>query len=126
MAENKNLIEEKYVGDPVDIGTSKDRYENFLLEGETVVLEYKGIRDAAIFTDKRLMVIDPQGLRGRKVELASFPWKSISAFTVENSGTFDLDAELKICGSGFGIIKLSFTRGVDMSSICKLINSKIL
>ena len=88
-------------------------------------MEYKGIRDAALFTDKRLIIIDPQGLRGKKVCITSIPWRSINAFSVENSGTFDLDAELKVCGSGFGVCELEFMKGTDIKKINEFLNDKI-
>lgn len=120
------FIEKKFVGNPVNIGTSKERYADHLISEEEVILEFKGIRDAAVFTNKRLMVIDPQGLRGKKVAISTIPWKAISAYSVENSGTLDLDAELKICGSGFGIVELQFSKGTDMQKINSFISSKIL
>ena len=67
MAEQgKILFEKMFIGDPVEIGTSKERYQDFLMEGEEVRMEFKGFRDALIFTDLRMAVIDPQGLRGKK------------------------------------------------------------
>tara|TARA_B110000196_G_C21001611_1_gene593247 strand:- start:112 stop:495 length:384 start_codon:yes stop_codon:yes gene_type:complete len=126
MASEIKLIDKKFVGNPVDIGTSLKRYEGFLMSEEKVLMEYKGIRDAALFTNKRLIVIDPQGLLGKKVQITSIPWRSISAFSVENSGTFDLDAELKVCGSGFGICELQFTKGVDVKAINEFITKQLL
>ena len=73
-----------------------------------------------------MIVVDPQGLRGKKVAVISIPWKSISAFSLENSGTFDLDAELKVCGSGFGVCELQFTRGTDVRDVSAFLNHKIL
>ena len=126
MADISNpFLSSKFVGNPVPIGTSSDRYAAFLMEGETVELEFKGLRDAAIFTDRRLVVVDPQGLRGKKCSVSSFPWKHITAFSLENSGTLDLDAELKICGSGWGVCKLEFTQGTYVSVVATYINSKI-
>lgn len=119
------FLSKKFVGDPVQIGKSAERYENFLMAGEQVQMEFKGIRDAAVFTDRRLIVIDPQGLRGKKVSVSSFPWKNVTAFSLENSGTLDLDAELKICGSGWGVCELMFTKGVDVSDISEFINEKV-
>lgn len=49
-----------------------------------------------MFTNKRLILVDKQGMTGKKVEYKSFPYHSISRFSVETSGHFDLDAELKI------------------------------
>ncbi len=63
---------------------------------ETVELAYKLIRDMVVLTNYRLIMIDKQGLTGRKVEYRSIPYKSISMFVVESAGHFDLDAELKI------------------------------
>ena len=126
MAQEEKLFDKKFVGDLVKSGTSRDRYDKFLLDGETVCMEFKGIRDALIFTDLRLILIDPQGILGRKVALSSIPWNSVTAFSVENSGTFDLDAELKLCGSGFGICELEFTKGTDMASINAFLSAKVL
>ena len=115
-----------FAGERVAVGKSADRYKDFLLQGEEVLMEFKGIRDALVLTGSRILVIDPQGIRGKKVAIMSIPWHSITAFSVENSGTLDLDAELKVCGSGFGVCYLSFSRGTDMAAINKLLSEKVL
>jgi hypothetical protein len=53
-----------------------------------------------ILTDRRLILIDKQGMTGRKVEYRSVPYKSITMYTIETTGHFDLDAELKLWISG--------------------------
>ena len=58
------------------------------------------IRDSFVFTDKRLAFVNRQGLSGKKVEYHSIPYKSITYFSIETAGTFDLDAELKIWITG--------------------------
>ena len=119
------ISEQKFVGKPVEIGESAARYSPVLMDDEPVRMEFKGIRDALVLTDRRMIVIDPQGLRGKKVELVSIPWRSVSAFSVENSGTFDLDAELKIAGSGFGIVEVKFAKGSDMMAIAQFVNGRV-
>jgi hypothetical protein len=57
---------------------------------------YLLIRDTILFTDRRLILIDKQGITGKKTEYHSIPYRSITHFAVETAGTFDLDAELKI------------------------------
>jgi hypothetical protein len=74
--------------------------EQILANGEEVDVAFKLIRDLIVFTDKRLLLVDKQGITGKKVEYHSIPFKSISHFSVETGGTFDLDAELKIWISG--------------------------
>lgn len=71
-------------------------YGKLLIEGEEVELGFKLIRDTFIFTTKRLILIEKQGITGSKVEYKSIIYKSISRFSVETAGTFDLEAELKI------------------------------
>ncbi len=71
-------------------------YGKLLIEGEEIELGFKLIRDTFIFTTKRLILIEKQGITGSKVEYKSIIYKSISRFSVETAGTFDLEAELKI------------------------------
>ena len=67
---------------------------------EQIELAYKLIRDMIVLTDRRLILIDKQGMTGKKVEYRSVPYKSITMYTVETTGHFDLDAELKLWISG--------------------------
>lgn len=71
-------------------------YGKLLIEGEDIELGFKLIRDTFIFTNKRLILIEKQGITGSKVEYKSIIYKSISRFSIETAGTFDLEAELKI------------------------------
>lgn len=73
---------------------------SILIDGEKVDAAFKLIRDLIIFTDKRLLLVDKQGITGKKVDYHSIPYKSISHFSVETAGHLDLDAELKIWISG--------------------------
>ncbi|MBP2099544.1 PH domain-containing protein [Enterococcus rivorum] len=67
-----------------------------LTSGEEVDLAFKLVRDLIVFTNKRLILVDKQGITGKKIEYKSIPYRSISRFSVETSGHFDLDAELNI------------------------------
>ncbi|SKC86635.1 PH domain-containing protein [Ohtaekwangia koreensis] len=71
-------------------------FGKLLIEGEEIELGFKLIRDTSIFTSKRLILVDKQGITGSKTEYMSVAYKNISRFSVETAGTFDLDAELKI------------------------------
>lgn len=75
-------------------------YAGILATTETVEKAYKLIRDLFIFTNKRLILVDKQGLTGKKVEYHSIPYRSITHFSIETAGMFDLEAELKIWISG--------------------------
>lgn len=84
----------------VDNSKIQGEFQKVLAPGETVEHAYQLFRDYFVFTSKRLVMVDKQGLTGSKIEYHSIPYKSITNFSVETAGTFDLDAELKIWISG--------------------------
>ena len=103
-------------------------YSKLLIESETITLGFKLIRDTFIFTSKRLILIDKQGLTGSKTEYQSISYKSISRFSVETAGTFDLEAELKIWISGQlqpTIVK-KFNKSVDVYEVQKVLAYYVL
>ena len=84
----------------IDAARVRGEFDKVLAPGERVEHAYQLFRDYFVFTSKRLVLVDKQGLTGSKVEYHSIPYKSITHFSVETAGTFDLDAELKIWLSG--------------------------
>ncbi|MRH42482.1 PH domain-containing protein [Aquibacillus halophilus] len=84
----------------VDVTNVEKDLEPVLTDQEQVQKAYKLIRDLIVFTDKRLLLIDKQGMTGKKVEYHSIPYHSVTHFSIETAGSFDLDAELKIWISG--------------------------
>lgn len=84
----------------VDQDAIKRELKDVLIPNEEVDLAFKLVRDLVVFTNHRLIVVDKQGVTGKKVDYKTFPYKSISRFSVETTGHFDLDAELKIWISG--------------------------
>ncbi|APC78891.1 PH domain-containing protein [Clostridium botulinum] len=84
----------------VNIIEVQKEYSNVLAENERIEKAYKLIRDMFIFTNKRLILVDKQGMTAKKTEYHSIPYKSITHFSIETAGNFDLDAELKIWISG--------------------------
>jgi hypothetical protein len=67
-----------------------------LVDGEHVHLSFKGMRDSVVFTNKRLVAINMQGLTGKKRDYSSLPYSKIQAWSIETAGRFDLDAELEL------------------------------
>ncbi|HCE58173.1 MAG TPA: helicase [Prolixibacteraceae bacterium] len=99
------------------------KYGQLLTDDEEIELGFKLIRDTFIFTTKRLITIDKQGITGNKTEYKSVSYKSISRFSVETAGTFELDAELKIWISGEqqpSFVK-QFNKSVNVYDVQKLL-----
>lgn len=93
-------------------GEAAEEVRHLLVPEERIELAYKLIRDLFVFTDRRLILIDKQGVTGKKTECHSIPYRSIVHFSVETAGTFDRDAELKIYVSGNPLpIEKQFRKG---------------
>lgn len=100
--------------------------EDVLVPGEIAVAAYKTLRDSAIFTNKRLIVRDAQGLTGKKVEIYSLPYSSINMWSTENAGKlFDLNAEVELWTRA-GHIKINLQKGVDIRKFDRIIAQALL
>ncbi|WP_213938449.1 PH domain-containing protein [Pseudomonas sp. dw_612] len=102
------------------------RVADLLLDGEHVIDAYKSMRDGVVFTNKRIIAVNVQGITGSKKDFTSLPYKNIVAYSVETSGTFDLDSELEIYFSSLGRVKFEFTGRTSMVEISKLISQHLL
>lgn len=96
------------------------------VQDENLLAAFKGIRDFVVFTNKRLIAVNIQGMTGRKRDFTSLPYSRIQAFSVETAGTFDHDAELDLWFSGLGNVRLEFTGQVDVRWLSQLIASHVL
>lgn len=107
----------------VDAEKIVKEYEKILVEGEEVQCAFKMVRDVYIFTDKRMILVDKQGITGRKVEYFTIPYKAITRFSVETVGHFDLDAELKIWVSSASepTVEKTFNKSANVYEVQKVL-----
>lgn len=104
------------------------KYGQLLTEGEELELGFKLLRDTFIFTNKRMILVDVQGFTGSKTEYKSVTYKSITRFSIETAGTFDLDAELKIWISSEvePSIRKQFNKSVNVYEVQRLLAFYVL
>ncbi|MEX3515297.1 MULTISPECIES: PH domain-containing protein [unclassified Corynebacterium] len=103
-----------------------DDIYGLLIEGEQPYAAFKTFRDSAVFTSKRLIVRDAQGLSGKKVEIYSLPYSAINMWSSENAGKmFDFTAEVELWTRA-GHIKIKLGRDVDVRRIDSLIAHAVL
>ena len=103
-----------------------DKIKPMRVEGEEIAQSFKAIRDGVVFTNKRIFVINVQGMTGKKIDYTSLPYSKIQAYSVETAGTLDLDSELELWFSGLGKVKLEFVTRADVAKICRFISEKVL
>ena len=102
-------------------------FGDILIEGENIETAFRIFRDEWVFTDKRLIMLDVQGVTGSKREYRSIPYRSIDQFSVETSGTFDDDSEMKLWIKGMHEpLKKEFKRSVNVKLLQKMLATHIL
>jgi hypothetical protein len=100
--------------------------KELLIDGENVIDSYVSMRDRVVFTNKRIISVNVQGLTGKKVDYTSIPYSRIQAYSVETAGFFDLDAELDLFLSGLGKIRFELRGSSNIVALCKAISEYIL
>jgi hypothetical protein len=111
----------------VDADKLQAEFAQVLTPGERVEKAYALIRDMFVFTDKRLIFVNRQGVTGSKVEYLSIPYRSITRFSIETAGTFDLDAELKIWLTGTpNPVQLQFNKKLSIYTVQSVLAGYVL
>lgn len=100
-----------------------EKLQLLLIEGESIIGVYKNIRDYVVFTNKRVISCNVQGVTGKKQDFTSLPYKKISIFSIETSGLFDIDSELEMYFSGVGKVKFEFSGQSDIVQIGRCISN---
>lgn len=117
---NKQLFKLKQNGDYAD------KVGELLLPGESVIDAFKSMRDGVVFTDKRIIAVNVQGITGSKKDFTSLPYKNIVAYSVETAGTLDIDAELEIYFSALGQVRFEFSGSTNLVAISRAISQHVL
>jgi len=105
----------------------KADYGRLLTEGEEIEVGFSVFRDTFIFTNKRLILVDVQGITGQKIDYLSIPYGKITKFSIETAGSFDLDAELKIwIGSDPTPVSKKFNKKVNIYDLQAVLAKHVL
>ena len=99
---------------------------DILIPGEQVIANYQAIRDYVLFTDKRIISCNVQGITGKKQDFTSMPYSKITVFSVETAGALDLDGELELYFSGVGKVHFDFSGKCDIKAIGRYIAQAVL
>ena len=104
-----------------------NEFAPILIEGETIIKSFKLIRDMFVFTNKRLILVDKQGLTGSKVDFMTIPYKSINYFSKRSASLLDLDAEILIWVKGSETpIQKDFRKGENINDVYRTLSAFVL
>ena len=99
---------------------------SLFVNGENIVSAFQTVRDQVVFTDKRIIVINVQGITGKKVSYSSYPYSKVQYYSIETAGMFDIDSELILYFSNGASLQFDFKSEVNIRQISTLIASYIL
>jgi hypothetical protein len=117
------------MGNSTEVSTESvaNEFAPILVEGETIVKSFKLIRDMFVFTNKRLILVDKQGLTGSKVDFMTIPYKSVNYFSKRSASILDLDAEILIWVKGSETpIQKDFRKGENINDVYKTLSAFVL
>lgn len=102
-------------------------YGQLLVDGEIIETGFVVFRDTFLFTNKRLILVDIQGISRRQIEYLSIPYSKIMKFSVQTGGSFELDAELKLwIGSETIPFEKKFNKDVNIYEVQKVLAGHVL
>lgn len=110
---------------PVNDSKLERLIQPLLTPGEQVVQTFQSVRDGVVFTDRRVIAINVQGVTGMKKSFTSLPYRRVQAYAIESAGMGDLDGELQLWYSGLGAVKFELLAGSDLALLCRVIENAI-
>lgn len=111
---------------PIQLEKVREDFHKFLIEDESIFAAFKSVRDQVVFTNKRIIAANVQGITGSKVDYTSLPFSKIQAFSVESSGTLDLDCEIQVFLSELGMVHFEIKGSFDLIQFNKYISQYVL
>ena len=111
---------------PISLNDVQNEVLGLLIDGEECVAAFQTIRDQLIFTNKRIIVVNVQGITGKKTSYFSYPYSKVQYFGIETAGVFDIDSELILAFSNGARLQFDFKSNVNIREISALISAYIL
>lgn len=113
---------------PIRVDAVKGEVNGLLIDGEEVVMAFQTVRDQLLFTNKRIIAVDVQGITGKRKSFSTMPYSKIQYFSIQTPGFGELipDSELFIMFSNTFTAKFEFMGGVDIGKIGRMISEYVL
>lgn len=113
---------------PISVDAVRSEVNGLLVDGEEVVMAFQTIRDQLLFTNKRIISIDVQGITGKRKSFSSMPYSKIQYFSIQTPGFAEAfpDSELFIMFSNTFTARFEFKESVDIGKIGRMISEYVL
>ena len=110
----------------ISLQSVRPEVPTLLVNGENIVMAFQTVRDQVIFTDKRIFVVNVQGITGKRTSYYSYPYSKVQYFGIETAGVLDIDSELVFAFSNGAKLQFDFKSKVDIRKISMMVSNYIL
>ena len=110
----------------ISLQSVRPEVSTLLVNGENIVMAFQTVRDQVIFTDKRIFVVNVQGITGKRTSYFSYPYSKVQYFGIETAGVLDIDSELVFAFSNGAKLQFDFKSKVDIRKISMMVSNYIL
>lgn len=113
---------------PISVSDVSGEVNGLLIDGEEIACAFKTIRDQLIFTNKRIISVDVQGITGKRKSFSSMPYSKVQFFAIQTPGFAELipDSELVLTFSNSFTAKFEFKGDTDIGKIGRMISAYVL
>ncbi len=113
---------------PISNDEVREELNGLLIDGEEVLYSFQTVRDQLVFTNKRIVSIDVQGITGKRKSFSTMPYSKIQYFSIQTPGFVELipDTELFLMFSNGFTATFEFKGQVDIGAIGRMISEFIL
>ena len=115
----------------ISVADLEKEYSMYLMDDENITMGFKLVRDALIFTTKRIILTDKQGATGSKMRVKSINLLSLVDVTMETSGfgfddseitfTYISSPQLKGHNPSYTSHKLEFPKKFNVQGLYKIL-----
>ncbi len=99
--------------------------KDMLVTGEEALFSYKNDTENILITNKRFIIREKIGIREKKTEIHTIPFKNIIMYATENGGTLHFNSELRLWTNIFEI-NLIFNKDLDVRQVIRILAANVV
>ena len=113
---------------PINTQDVRGEVNGLLIQGEQIIYAFQTIRDQLVFTNKRIISIDVQGITGKRKSFSTMPYSKIQFFSIQTPGFIEVfpDSELYLMFTSGFTARFEFKGAVDIGMIGRIISEYVL